>query len=115
MSDSDDSGLPRRTEGTPESSELAKFEQEQQTSRELLKRERYDAVDRRSMATGWLLLFGFGPAALVAITLAFVLGRTDLILPFIGLGAGVQIWRLWRESRRIKRIETELEDTMDGS
>ena len=101
--------------GAAEPSEVARLEATQRTARELLREERFEALDSRSRATAWLLLFGFGPAALIAIVLAAVLGRADLILPFVGLGAGVQLWRMWRESRRIKRIEQELEDPMDGS
>jgi hypothetical protein len=50
---------------------------------------------------GWFMLFGVGPAALVAIILALLTGRPDLVWPFFGLGIGVQLWRIWKEQRRI--------------
>lgn len=96
-------------------SELEEYRTEEVTARQNLRRERGDAIEKQSWATGWLMLFGFGPATLVAIVLALVFGRPDLVLAFAGLGAGVQLWRIWKQRRRIKQIEKELEDPIDGS
>ena len=94
---------------------IEKFEREEVTARQSLLRERGDAIDKKAWAEGWLLLFGFGPAAAAAIALALVAGRPDLIWPFIGLGSAVQIFRIWKERKRIKKIEVELLDPIDGS
>lgn len=98
-----------------EPSAIEQFREEEVTARTALQRERGEALESRSWATGWLLLFGFGPAALAAIVLAIIVGRPDLILGFAALGAGVQLYRVLQESRRIKQIERELEDPIDGS
>jgi hypothetical protein len=94
---------------------IERFERGEITSRETLLRERGEAVEKKAWATGWLMIFGFGPAAALSIALALAAGRPDLIWPFVGLGATVQILRIWREKRRIQRIEEELGDPMDGS
>lgn len=96
-------------------SAIAELRNEEVTARSSLVRERGEALESRSWATGWLLFFGFGPAALAAIVLALVVGRPDLILGFAALGAAVQLYRVVQESRRIKKIEQELEDPIDGS
>lgn len=98
-----------------EASALEELRKEEVTARSALVRERGEAIESRSRATGWLMLLGFGPAALVAIVLALVLGRPDLILGFAGLGAAVQLYRVVQEHRRVKKIERELEDPIDGS
>ena len=98
-----------------EESALAELEREEVTARESLRRERSEALERQSRLAGWLMLFGFGPAAVAAILLAMFAGRPDLIWPFVGLGVGVQLYRIWKEQRRIKDIERELEDPIDGS
>lgn len=88
---------------------------EEVTARQNLTRQRHEALDRQSRHAGWLMLFGFGPGAVLAILLAMVSGRPDLIWPFVGLGAGVQIWRIWKEQRRIRALEKQLLDPIDGS
>jgi hypothetical protein len=98
-----------------EPSALAELEAEERTARQGLMSERRDALDRQARMAGWFMLFGVGPAALVSILLALATGRPDLIWPFFGLGVGVQLWRIWKEQRRIKEIERELEDPIDGS
>lgn len=98
-----------------EPSAIEEFREEEVTARSALVRERERAIEARRKDTSWLLLFGFGPAALAAVVLALVVGRPDLILGFAALGAGVQLYRVFQESRRIKRIEQELEDPIDGS
>ena len=96
-------------------SAMEEFENEEVSARQNLTRQRGDAVERRSKQAAWLMMFGFGPAALAAVGLATLLGRPELILPFAGVGAGVQLFRIWREGRKIKEIEKELADPMDGS
>jgi hypothetical protein len=96
-------------------SALDQLAQEETTARASLTRERQDALDRQARMAGWFMLFGVGPAALVAIVLALVTDRPDLVWPFFGLGVGVQIRRIWKEQRQIARIERELEDPIDGS
>lgn len=91
------------------------FEQEEISARQNLTRQRGEAIERKGRQTAWLMLFGLGPAALVAIGLAFLLGQPDLLVPFAALGAGVQLFRIWRESRKIKELEKELADPIDGS
>jgi hypothetical protein len=106
-----DDGLPVPRE----QSALAELEREQTSARVSLTRERQEALDRQARMAGWFMLFGVGPAALVAIILALVTDRPDLVWPFFGLGIGVQIWRIWKEQRRIAKLERELEDPIDGS
>ena len=96
-------------------SPLAELALEERTARENLTTQRQDALDRQARMAGWLMLFGVGPAAVAAILLAMVAGRPDLIWPFVGLGVGVQLYRIWKEQRRIKQIERELADPIDGS
>ena len=99
----------------PEGSALAELAREERTAREGLTAERQSALDRQARMAGWFMLFGVGPAALGAIILALLTDRPDLVWPFFGLGIAVQIWRIWREQKRIQRIEQELEDPIDGS
>lgn len=98
-----------------ESSAMAELAREQTTARASLTRERKEALDRKARSMAWFLIFGAGPAALVAILLAVLTDRPDLVWPYFGLGIGVQIWRIWRDQRRIQAIELELEDPIDGS
>ncbi|MDE0898367.1 MAG: hypothetical protein OSA81_05055 [Longimicrobiales bacterium] len=58
---------------------IEKFEREEATAPQSLLRERGDAIDKKAWAEGWLLLFGFGPAAAAAIARALVAGGPDLI------------------------------------
>ena len=97
------------------STELTEYREHEVSARESLHHERGEALEKQSWDTGWLMLFGFGPATLAAIVLALVFGRPDLIAAFVGLGAGVQIWRIWKGRRHIREIEKELEDPIDGS
>ncbi len=99
----------------PESTALQALEEEQTTARVALARERQEALDRQAGLAGWFMLFGVGPAALVAVIIALLTGRPDLVWPFFGLGVGVQLWRIWKEQRRIGKLERELEDPIDGS
>lgn len=99
----------------PDASEIAAYEEREVTAREALRRARAEALDKQGREMGWLMLFGVGPAALVAIVLAIVFGRPDLVVVFGGLGATVQLWRVWRDHQRIKDIERELDDPIDGS
>lgn len=99
----------------PEASALAELEREQRTARQNLTAQRQEALDRQARMAGWLMLFGVGPGALAAIALALVADRPDLVWPFLGLGVGVQLWRIWKEQRRLKAIERELENPIDGS
>jgi hypothetical protein len=98
-----------------EPSALEELAREQTTARVALTQERQDALDRQARFAGWFMLFGVGPAALVAVILALLTDRPDLVWPFFGLGIGVQIWRIWKEQRHIARLERELEDPIDGS
>jgi len=104
---------PTTPEGDPTA--IEQFELEEVTARQTLVKERGSAVTRKRWAEGWLLLFGFGPSTAAAIAIALVAGRPDLIWPFIGLGATIQLVRIWRERRRIRTIDNELRDPMDGS
>jgi hypothetical protein len=97
------------------SSAMGELAREQITARTSLTRERHDALARRARFGAWFVLFGVGPAALVAVLLALLTDRPDLVWPFLGLGVGVQVWRIWKEQRRVKAIERELEDPIDGS
>ena len=106
---------PGRDVASEESSVLAELQKEDRTARQGLMQERREALDRQARMAGWFMLFGVGPAAVVAIVLAMVTGRPDLVWPFLALGIGVQLWRIWQEQRRIKEIERELEDPIDGS
>lgn len=98
-----------------EESALAELEREQTTARVSLRKERQAALDRQALHAGWFMLFGVGPAALVAVILALLTDRPDLVWPVFGIGIGIQLWRIWKEQRRIKRLELELEDPIDGS
>ena len=88
---------------------------EEVTTRENLTRQRREALERRRQHATWLMMFGFGPGALLAVGLAVISGRPELVWPFVGLGAGVQIWRIWKEQRRIRKLEKDLADPFDGS
>lgn len=96
-------------------SALEEFESDEISARDHLTRQRGDALERRSRAATWFMMFGLGPAALLAVGLALLLGRPELMLPFAGVGAGVQLFRIWREHRRIRKIDDELADPIDGS
>jgi glycine cleavage system aminomethyltransferase T len=106
---------PNDQGASPHGSELAALERNEITARQSLLRERREAMKRQGRNTGWLMLFGFGPATLAAIGLALLSGRPDLIWPFVGLGAGVQVYRMWKEQRRLRAIQRELADPIDGS
>lgn len=99
----------------PEPSALEELAREERTARQSLMEERRNALDRQARMAGWFMLFGVGPAAIVAIVLAMLTGRPDLVWPFLALGVGVQLWRIWQEQRRIREIDHELEDPIDGS
>ena len=114
-SESNDRGLEPTDLIERETSALAELEREERTARQSLTQERYEALDRQARMAGWFMLFGVGPAALAAIVLAMVTNRPDLVWPFLGLGIGVQLWRIWKEQKRIKQIDKELEDPIDGS
>ena len=64
---------------------IEKFEREDVTARQSLIRERGDAIDKKASAEGWLLLFGFGPAAAAAIALsaAAVLTVPIVVIAFL--------------------------------
>ena len=49
----------------PESTELAEFHEQEVTARQTLRRERGEAIEKQGWDTGWLLMFGFGPATMV--------------------------------------------------
>ena len=88
---------------------------EEVTTRENLTRQREEALDQRRRHASWLVMFGFGPGAILAVGLAMISGRPELVWPFVGLGAGVQIWRIWKEQRLIRKLEKGLADPFDGS
>lgn len=96
-------------------SALDEYESLEVSARQHLTQQRGDAVERRGRQAAWFMLFGFGPAALVAVGLAFLLGQPELMIPFAGVGAAVQMFRIWRENRRIRAIDDELADPIDGS
>jgi len=62
-----------------------------------------------------LLFVAASSWALVAVILALLTDRPDLVWPVFGAGIGIQIWRIWKEQRRIAKLERELEDPIDGS
>ena len=81
-----------------------------------LSAELVEATARRDRAVGWLMLVGFGPAALVAVLMAFFLeGSRELAIGFAALGAAVMALRAWRAHREVQTLEKELADPMDGS
>jgi hypothetical protein len=94
---------------------LAILAEEEVTTRENLTRQREEALDQQRRHATWLMMFGLGPGALLAVGLAMISGRPELVWPFVGLGAGVQIWRIWKEHRRIRKLEKDLVDPFDGS
>ncbi|MEM7414083.1 MAG: hypothetical protein AAF389_01220 [Gemmatimonadota bacterium] len=96
-------------------SALEEFEHEEISARTNLMQQRGDAMERRRRAATWFMMFGVGPAALAAITLALLVGRPELILAFAGVGGVVQLFRIWREHQKVKAIEKELQDPIDGS
>ena len=106
---------PRADEGSPLRREIEDYRAEEVTAREGLRRARDAAIEKQRWQTGWLLLFGFGPATLVAILLAVALRRSDLVVGFAGLGLGVQLWRIWRQRTFVQHLARELEDPIDGS
>lgn len=96
-------------------SAIEEFEQDEVSARINLMQQRGEAMERRSKAAAWFMMFGVGPAALAAITLALMVGQPELILAFAGVGGAVQVYRIWREHQRVKDIEKELKDPIDGS
>jgi len=110
----------RSSEGTQverrESSAVEEFEQARLSERQLLREERERAIAEKRKASTWLLLVGFGPAALIAVALALLVeGSRDLAWGFVALGAAMLALKIYRADRRIKDIERQLEDPMDGS
>jgi hypothetical protein len=121
MSDGTDSGTagsshdiaPNKT--SPDSA-IEEFERTQPTERELLRDARSEAMAEKSKATAWLLAVGLPPAALVAVALALLIeGSRNLALGFVALGAATLALKIFRAHRKIKDIEKQLEDPMDGS
>lgn len=88
---------------------------EEVTTRENLTRQRQEAIHQRRRYTRWLMMLSFGPGALLAVGLAMISGRPELVWPFVGLGVGVQVWRIWKTHRRIRKLEKDLADPFDGS
>ncbi|MDH3271091.1 MAG: hypothetical protein OEN56_07155 [Gemmatimonadota bacterium] len=99
----------------PESA-IVEFAQASPTEREILHDELAEARRQKSWATTWLMVVGFGPAAIIAVLLALVVeGSRELAIAFALLGAAVLGLRAYRAERRIQELERELEDPMDGS
>ncbi len=97
-------------------SEIEEHELTEMTTRQALQAERGAAIEKKRKATTWLVTLGFGPAAAVAVLLAlFVEGSRDLAVSFGFLGALLLLLRVYREDRKIKKLEAELRDPLDGS
>jgi len=97
-------------------SAIEAFEQAQLTERELLGKARSEAVAERNKAATWLLAVGLPPAALVAIALALLIeGSRNLALGFVALGGATLVLKVFRAHRKIREIDKQLEDPMDGS
>lgn len=86
------------------------------TEREALQRERLEAIGARTHAIGWLVAVGVGPAAVLAVILAaFVEESLPLAILFALMGLIALVLKAYRAHQRVRDIERQLADTMDGS
>jgi hypothetical protein len=86
------------------------------TERQLLRLRRGAALEERSKATAWLMTVGFGPAAIIAVLLVLMVdGSANLAWGMAGLGLMMLLLKIYRADRKVREIEEEMEDPMDGS
>jgi hypothetical protein len=106
---------PADSAETGPSPALREFEAAEQSGRDVVRSELDEALARRKRNSAWLLAIGFGPATAAAIALALIDGSRELAIGFGVLGAGILLLRTLRDDRRVKELERELVDPMDGS
>lgn len=111
---------PRNLDGTLETdldhTEVDEYLSGELTERQLLRLRRGVALEERSKATAWLMTVGFGPAAIIAVLLVLMVdGSANLAWAMAGLGLMMLLLKIYRADRKVREIEEEMEDPMDGS
>jgi hypothetical protein len=87
----------------------------QPTERELLWEQLLEAREARRRPSGSLVIFGPGPAALVALILGVGFDNLYLAGAFLALAVTVEVVRQWMLSRTVRDLWRALRDPMDGS
>lgn len=106
-------GMPVQGPNHPEVDEYLSSEL---TERQLLRERRDAAIEERSKAATWLMTVGFGPAAIIAVLLVLMVdGGANLAWAMAGLGLMMLLLKIYRADRKVREIEEEMKDPMDGS